>query len=307
MVDLYEPATDGLRRGRIAFAEARRRLTTQPVRDLVAPLTLLLLLLYPVGPEPVRVALQLGSVAGLVYRPLQRWAGFWLLLAAGMGTGCLLLWHDADNHKYLLAYWCLAFGLSCRAPDTATALQVNARLLVGLCFLWAVGWKVSTPDFLTGEFFEYAMLTDDRLFAVAQLFTDLQPEAYTHNREAIARLTDYSSRVQEVDLHGSPRLHVLASALTAWTLFIETAVALSFLWPGASRTAAWARHGALLAFVLTTYFATPVSGFAWVLLILGITHVRGERRAWRLVYLGALGVVILYQLEPVDAILVWLH
>ena len=290
-----------------ALAVARRRLEGRPVLDLVAPLTLLLLLLYPVGPWALSVFLQLGAVAGLVYRPLQHVSGYWLLLAVGMGTGCLLLWHDADNHKYLLAYWCLALGLSCGADDTAQALRINAQLLVGLCFLWAVAWKLWSPNFLTGEFFEYAMLTDDRLFGLAQLFTDLTPDVYEHNRAAIDRLTAYSSTLDQVSLNGPARVHFLARVLTAWTIFIEGAVAVSFLWPSSARRATWARNGSLLAFALTTYFATPVSGFAWVLLIMGIAQVRPERAAWRLAYLGGLALVILYQLDLVDLLLQALH
>lgn len=290
-------------RVRTALTGARRRLEGRPVLDLVGPLTLILLLLYPVGPRELSVALQLGTVAGLVYRPLQRVPGYWGLLAIGMGTGCLLLWHDADNHKYLMAYWCLALGLSCGADDTAKALRINAQLLVGLCFLLAVVWKLRTPDFLTGEFFEYAMLTDDRLFGLAQLFTDLTPDVYEHNREAIDRLTTYSSTLELVRLHGPARIHLLARVLTVWTIFIEGAVALSFLWPSDSHIAAWARNGSLLAFVFTTYFATPVSGFAWVLLILGMAQVRRERTSWRVAYLGGLAVVILYQLDLVDYLL----
>jgi hypothetical protein len=290
-----------------ALAVARRRIEGRPVLDLVAPLTLILLLLYPVGPWALSVVLQLGAVAGLVYRPLQRVSGYWLLLAVGMGTGCILLWHDADNHKYLLTYWCLALGLSCGADDTATALRVNAQLLIGLCFLWAVGWKLWSPNFLTGEFFEYAMLTDDRLFGLAQLFTDLTPEVYEHNRAAIDRLTAYSSTLGQVSLNGPARVHLLARVLTAWTIVIEGAVAASFLWPIDSSAAAWARNGSLLAFALTTYFATPVSGFAWVLFIMGIAQVRPGRAAWRLAYLGGLAVVILYQLDLVDLLLQALH
>ena len=118
-----------------ALVEAWHRLESKESLDLVAPLTLVLLLLYPVGHPDVTVLLQLGAVAGLVYRPLQRVSGYWMLLAAGMATGCLLLWHDADNHKYLITYWCLALGLSCMADDREKALRINARLLLGTLLL----------------------------------------------------------------------------------------------------------------------------------------------------------------------------
>lgn len=290
-----------------AAGRAHQWLTDRPTLDLIAPLTLVLLLLYPSRVPAVRTGLQIGCVTGLLYRPLQRVPLFWVLLAAGMGLGCVLMWEDADNHKYLITYWCLAIGLSCAAEDTSRALRINARLLIGLCFLLAVFWKLWTPDFLTGEFYEFALLTDDRLFGLAQLFTDMQPEVYFQNREAIERLTAYASTQKQVTLEGAARVRSLSTVLTVWTIFIEVWVAVSFLWPGPSRWAARSRDVSLLVFAVTTYFAATVSGFAWVLLIMGLAQVRTGRADWRSAYLGVLAVVILYQLEPVNALLVWIE
>lgn len=286
---------------------AWRRVMHMPALDLVAPLTLILLLLYPGSWAEVRVAFQLGAVAGLLYRPLWSVSGFWFVLAALMGAYCIVTWHDADNHKYLIAYWCLALGLSCNARDQSQALRINARLLIGLCFLLAVYWKLRTPDFLTGDFYEFVMLTDDRLFAVAQLFTDMQPETYFQNRAAVDRLTAYSSTLTQVSLDGASRVRSLSVVVTAWTVFIEAWVAASFLWPSDSAWASSSRDSSLLVFTLTTYVAAPVSGFAWILLILGLAQVRLRRAVWRPAYLGVLAVVILYQLDPVNALLVWLE
>lgn len=292
---------------RAAGAVVRRHLERAPILDLVAPLTLVLLLLYPVGPEEVQIALQLGSVAGLVYRPLQRIAGYWMLLALAMATGCALLWHDADNHKYLIAYWCLALSLSCMADDRAKAVRINARLLIGLCFLLAVAWKLRTPDFLTGEYYQFAMLTDDRLFNVGQLFTGMDPDVYFQNQEAMDRLTAYSSGIDHVSLDGAARLRPLSLVLVAWTLLVETWIFVSYLWPTSSKWAARSQYASLLVFVATTYAAAHVGGYAWILTILGLAQVRPPHASWRLAYLGALALVILYQLGPIEALLVWFH
>lgn len=290
-----------------AAVRTHRWLTDRPVLDLVAPLTLVLLLLYPVGHQKVRVVLQLGSVAGLLYRPLQRVPVFWFLLAAAMGLGCVLTWEDADNHKYLIAYWCFAVSLSCAANDTSRALRTNARLLVGLCFLLAVAWKLRTPDFVTGEYYQFSMLTDDRLFSVGQLFSDMTPEVYFRNQEAIDCLTAWSSSLEQVRLEGAPQLRPLSILLVVWTLFVESWIFASFLWPTASGWSARLRYASLLVFIATTYAAAHVGGFAWILTILGLAQVRPEHERWRLGYLGVLGLVILYQLGPVNGLLVWLE
>jgi len=303
--NLIDTLTDTGSRLWTVLAVTRRRLEGRPILDLVAPLTLVLLLLYPVGHEEVSIALQLGAVAGLVYRPLQRVPGYWMLLALGMGAGCAILWHDADNHKYLITYWCLALGLSCMADDTATALRINARLLVGLCFLFAVAWKLRTSDFLTGGYYQFSMLTDDRLFSVGQLFTGMAPDAYFQNQEAIDQLTAYSSTLDQVSLTGAARLRPLSVLLVVWTLLVESWVVVSFLWPGSSQWSARLRYTSLLVFVATTYAAAHVGGFAWILTIMGLAQVQRAHATWRLAYLGALGLIILYQLSPVNALLVW--
>lgn len=290
-------------RVRGTLAVARRRLERAPVLDLVAPLTLVLLLLYPVGPNGIRVALQIGAVAGLVYRPLQRVSGYWILLAVAMGMGCLLLWHDADNHKYLITYWCLAVGLSCAAEDSAKALRINARLLIGLCFLCAVVWKLRTPDFLTGAYYQFAMLTDERLFSVGQLISGMPPEVYFQNQAAIERLTAYSSTVPGVEFEGAASLRPLSKVLVAWTLLVETWIFGSFLWSRSSVWAARSRYASLLVFVATTYAAAHVGGFAWILTIMGLAQIRSEEASWRLAYFGGLIVVMLYQLDPMDLLL----
>lgn len=304
MSDVSSYGTDFLTRVRNRWAEASRRLRERPVLDLVAPLTLVLLLLYPVGPEPVRIGLQLGSVAGLVYPPLQRTSGYWGILAAGMGLGCFLLWHDADNHKYLITYWCLALGLSCRADDPARAVRINARLLIGLCFLWAVVWKLRTPDFLTGEYYQFAMLTDERLFSVGQLFSGMSPDVYVQNQEAVNRLTEYASTLDRVSFEGVAVLRPLSLVLVAWTLLVESWIVISHLWPTSSKSSSkWgarSQYASLLVFIATTYAAAHVGGYAWILTIMGLAQVRAAHAAWRLLYLGGLALVIVYQFGPIE-------
>lgn len=292
---------------RTVLGEVRRRLEDRPVLDLVAPLTLVLLLLYPVGPEGVKVTLQIGAVAGLVYRPLQRVSGYWIFLALAMGLGCLLLWHDADNHKYLITYWCLALGLSRAAEDPARALRINARLLIGLCFLLAVAWKCRTPDFLTGAYYQFSMLTDERLFSVGQLVSGMPPEVYVQNQAALDRLTAYSSTVNRVSFEGAALLRPFSYVLVAWTLLVETWIFGSCLWPRSSVGAAQSRYTSLLVFVATTYAAAHVGGFAWILTIMGLAQIRPRDATWRLAYLGGLVLVMLYQLDPIDHLLRVLH
>jgi len=53
-----------------------------------------------------------------------------------------------DNHKKLLTYWVLAFVLASLVPDESSrdrVLSINGRILLGLCFLFAVIAKLMSP------------------------------------------------------------------------------------------------------------------------------------------------------------------
>jgi hypothetical protein len=120
--------------------------------DVIAAMTLLLLLLHTEPEKYLRVPVTVLSTAGLLYRPLARKASFWFVVTAVLAAGHFTLWHLIDNHKYLMTYWCLALACSLLMEDPRQALAFNARLLTGLCFFFAVLWKATSPDFLDGSF-----------------------------------------------------------------------------------------------------------------------------------------------------------
>ena len=245
--------------------------------DLVATITMLLLLLYS---EPVWY-LQAGvyglSVAALLYRPLLRRPSLWYGLTLFLVAGHASVWFHLDNHKFLLTYWCLAVGLSLRASDPASTLRTSARLLVGLGFLFAVGAKVLAPDYLSGAFFEGLLLTDDRFFGVAHVLGGVPMDALRAADLAREDLLVFGDLRVPLDLPASPRLTALAQMLTVWTLAIEAVVAGLFLWPEDRGPSRW-RDAALLVFITTTYPVTPVLGFAWVLAAMGAAQ--STTRGW---------------------------
>ncbi|UCC15053.1 MAG: hypothetical protein JSW21_03645, partial [Gammaproteobacteria bacterium] len=122
--------------------------------DLALRLTLLDLLLRPVGSWAIRPFI-LGLAAAALLRP--RWLHqplLWLALAVLAGTRVALDWPLADNHAYLLSYWCLAAALALMAQDAERPLAFNGRLLIGLVFLFACVWKfVVSDNYLDGTFF----------------------------------------------------------------------------------------------------------------------------------------------------------
>lgn len=251
--------------------------------DVVAAMTLLLLLLHTEPDKYLRVPVTVLSTAGLLYRPLARKASFWFLVTAVLAAGHFTLWHLIDNHKYLMTYWCLALACSFLAEDPRRALASNARLLIGLCFFFAVLWKLKSPDFLDGSFFHFTLLVDPRFQNVTETVGGLSPTQWASNERSIASLSCFDTLQTAVQLQDGPRVVAIARLLTGWSMAIEALIALFFLWPDGPR-ASRGRDAALLLFLASTYPVATVLGFAWLLAAMGLSQASGFRSS-RLLYL----------------------
>jgi hypothetical protein len=265
--------------------------------DLALRLTLLDLLLRPVGNWALR-PLILGLAAIALLR--SRWLGqplLWLALAGLTGARALLDWPLADNHAYLLAYWCLAASLALMARDADRALAFNGRLLIGLVFLFACIWKFAlSGDYLDGTFFQVTLLTDPRFEGFTQIAGGLDARTYDALSEFVGQHRDAApSVVGGVDV--PRRFEAVALAATGWNVFINAALAVAFLWPlgrGPSRL----RHVLLLVYCTITYAVATVDGFGWLLLAMGAAQCTVEQRRTRIAYVVVFVLIILYREVP---------
>jgi hypothetical protein len=273
-----------------------------PALEVVPWLTFPLLVRFATG---YRYHFVLGAIlcaAGMFYRPLRRMPTYWFALAVIQGMGIYLTWYAADNHKYLMAYWCLALGCVLAVPQERqkTVLIVNARLLLGLCMGFAVAWKVLTPSFVDGSFFRLRLVSDERFQYPACCLGDIPQETWSESlRQQRQVPTGYleGDPVDTVQLPDSPRLRALAALMTWWTLAIEGSLALLFLWPGRTAQIQRLRDGLLLMFICSTYALAPVIPFGWVLVILGLAQAPEGSRAVRAAYLGAFLLIPAYTLR----------
>lgn len=262
--------------------------------DLALRLTLLTLVLRPVG-TPVIRSLILGLAAfGLLLPGWLRRPELWIALTLLTGLRVVLDWSLADNHAYLLCYWCFAVSLALISRDVEGCLSLNGRLLIGWAFAFAVVWKAGlSPDYLDGRFFRVMMLTDARFADFVQLAGGVTPDL----------LLDLRSFVQGQSLETvtPPREPVrflwLAQGATLWTILIEGVVALAFLWPE-ERGLSPFRDLALLGFCLTTYAVVSVAGFGWLLLSMGLAQCQPRRAKTRLAYLATFAVILFCREVP---------
>ena len=181
-------------------------------------------------------------------------------------------------------------------------LAVNARLLVGLCFGFAIYWKLAGGEYLNGVFLHTTFLLDGRLRVPVSAASGLTMQEVATNGWLVGLLRDVDADGATVPALTNGRIRLLALASSYWTLLIEGSVALAFLAASAlpllrRPLPAWVagvvslRDWLLLAFVVTTYFLLPVLPFAMILCILGLAQVEQGRTRAVVAYLAALGVI----------------
>jgi hypothetical protein len=210
--------------------------------------------------------------------------------------GNVLNWQWADNHKYLIAYWCLALALSKLTDDPEGHLRTSARLMIGASFAFAVFWKVVSSDFLNGSFFETSLIFDDRFAYVARLLGGLIRPLAASNHAAEHSLLAFDSRLTVVPLQYTDGVRILARFFTWWALITETLVALSFLCSNERKLFGIRRDYFLLMFLFSTYSIASVIGFGWVLATMGYAQARDAPRFVGRLYLWAVVVMQAYKL-----------
>jgi hypothetical protein len=257
-----------------------------PVLDVTLRLTAIALLLKPMGPWYARPAMLSLALLALLAPRVLRSPWTWLALSVLIAVRIAADWPLADNHIYLLAYWCLAAGLALRTPVSAVSLARSSRWLLGGAFACAVLWKaVVSADYVDGRFFRVTFLTDPRFTDAALLVGGLTAEDLAHDQQALAALPEGAERLAPETIIEPVRLRRLAGLSTWGVLGLEAMVALAMLLPLGPFTSA--RHALLLAFCGVTYTFAPVPGFGWLLIVMGLAQA-GPRAIWlRTLYVAA--------------------
>lgn len=269
-----------------------------------APLraTLLVFLLGPnlLGLEwQYKLLFQIVSVVGLISPAVCRSAAFWCIVTGITLWKTVDHWWMQDNHVFLLTWWCIAITVGLLSTDTKRVIAVNARLLIGLSFFFAVLWKgFLSDDYVSGNYFHYTFLTDARFSGLGELLCGMNPGDYKHNYAAAGQLANYTAEIHSVQLRGTDSLRTLAIVVTWWTLFIEGLLALLFLVPRSWRLSKY-RDAAMLLFAWTTYLAAPVKTFGWTLTTLGLAQCDEDARKTRFCYLLTYPLLLIYEQAPI--------
>jgi len=272
--------------------------------SIVLRLTAIMLLLRPMGPWWVAPFILAIAGLALIFPRILHAATSWYALAILCALRIVFDWPLADNHVYLLTYWCLAVGLALGSERPTQVLGSSGRILIGLAFLFAVVWKAGlSPDYLDGKFFQVTFLTDPRFEDITRLVGGLSAEQLNESREYLRPLPEGAEVFDGPRLHEPPAFTYLVFVSTWATLLIEALCALLFLAPLSTRYRLL-RHLTLLLFCLATYAIAPVAGFGWLLLAMGLSIVDENARKIRTGYIVVWILVLLYDGIPWSAMLV---
>lgn len=275
-----------------------KRISEVSALDLALRLTLLDLLLHPIGEESIRFAILGLAVAGLLLPGLLKRPALWGILTILTGSRVLFDWPLPDNHAYLLSYWCLAITVSCCVEDRDRGLAVQGRWLIAAVFGFATLWKlVLAPDFVDGTFFRVTLLTDPRFEAMTRLIGGLSIEEINAARAALSRHSDGGTLDSVAAAMPSAWMKGLAFAITGWTLAIEFALCVAFLWRRGVGPSKY-RDALLILFCATTYAVATVDGFGWLLIAMGVAQSEFERPRIRAAYLATFALIFFYREVP---------
>jgi hypothetical protein len=271
--------------------------------DLVLRLTLLEILLRPMGFWAIRASLLLLAAIALLVPRILRAPLTWLCLSGLVAWELVDAWPLPDNHIYLLCYWCLAISLALISIEIHLTLAKASRLLLGLTFLFAVLWKAFlSPDYLDGRFFRVTLLQDERFEHTAMLFGGLQKEQLAENRHYLFPLPEGAELLEPPQLVEPIALTRLAKLFTWSALFMEAALAIILFIPLRERFT-YLRHLFILGFCVTTYAFAPVAGFGWLVLVMGLALCRENQERWRIAYFITYLLVLVYSEIPWTQIL----
>tara|TARA_Y100001935_G_scaffold252429_1_gene256317 strand:- start:4320 stop:5192 length:873 start_codon:yes stop_codon:yes gene_type:complete len=222
--------------------------------------------------------LTLGSI-GILFERSRHSKYYWISITTFYFLFVIQNWQIIDNHIYLWGYWLLAICTSFFTTNQHESLKLSAKYLIAFCMAYAFVQKLN-PNFLSGDFFYYKLITDQRFNFIGPLIQYNLSEVISENIYLINKVT-YETKT--VILNAGPYiLHPISKFLTWYTLIIEGILALLFFLKR-KKVYIW-QHSFLLIFG-SLYFVLPIRGFAYALLTMGFVLIKKEDIKLKFIYI----------------------
>ncbi len=261
--------------------------------NLALRLTLLDLILRPIGSWEIRVPVLIASILGLVIPGLLKNPAIWFLLTGFTLSRVIVDWPLSDNHAYLMFLWCFAIFISALKKDKIL-LTKNARLMIGLVFVFAFIWKAFlSPDFLDKRFFSVNMIEDPRFSEFTQVTCNISKDDLDYFRDYVKQHVDGNLVFAEVINFNLKCINKIAGFLTYYTIVLELLVALFFLIPKKISISKY-RDYFLILFCISVYSVATVEGFGWLLIAMGISQ-SDNKKLPILLYILSFFIILFYR------------
>lgn len=272
--------------------------------DLLAVLTIVLMMMHAPGIWYTRTPLIAFLICGLIKRELTRLPIFWFSISGLIAADVITGWFFVDNHKFVELYWCLTMFCIASAPLAIReeVRTMNARWMLGAVMLFAVLWKGISYSYMSGQFFEFTLLTDVRFQHMAHWFGGIEYGLLQGNRETLSWFKTFHLQggvAESALIESNAGIRRLALFMTWWTILIEGFIGLLYVLPARIKHIGFIRDYSLLAFAATTYLFAPVVGFGWLLMIMGIAQTDSPFR--RRLFVVAFVLIQVYEM-PYSAI-----
>ena len=243
------------------------------VLTLFLKMVVLMLLLFMNETTILAIMIPILTIPGLLLNKLLINKYYWALLAFATALPYLIL--DmvgyVPNHKHIYAYLAIAIFLTLYVSNPNNIIKnlgVQAKYIIGLCFLFAVIGKFLAPEFLNGSFFEFTNTADPRFFGFTSFVADVDMQSLLQNEANMNTLTGKNNPGYSFQLNGVEHLNTIGMVISYWTIFIEGMIAISFCLPDSFLVSKY-RNVFLIAFIITTYPIATVAGFAIILTSMG--------------------------------------
>ena len=186
-------------------------------------------------------------------------------------------------------------------------LYLGSTYLIFLIFFAASIWKFSLSDFRSGNFLEYTFLSGHifDLYAVileslsfsSEKWQEVYGSILMPNRENINILQN-NVEGGSITLLSSERIVMASKILTILSLVTQATISLSLLlyMVTKKRVFAYIMHSFICEFIIFAYYPTQVLGFGMLLCILGIAHSHFTVPKFKIIYLGLILLLLLYDL-----------
>lgn len=291
------------------FKDISLKLSERITFDFLLILTLVLIF-DGAGGEFIHSILMGICIFSFLFPEIRRSKYTFGIMAILQAINVYIMYNYTDNHKFLICY-ILIFISILNYSKSRGVIEENryshlsnntARLLISLVMLLAVYWKIVSNDYLSGDFFVYELLLDDRFARLKHIFNflGLDTSYFQLARDNAALIgtshfTYHTDAVAEVPFYHPHYLKIISYIVTYYGITIEFLIGIFFLLSVFFEKLVKIGSILLLIFAITVYALAPVYHFAWSLMLLNILSLKESNHHLRSLSFIVWFIVIFYK------------